>query len=236
MCQCSGQRAAYASLVSFSQGRHIPLQTHRMTQVAIYHQVISHPTIPSTLQSCGSILNSLRLIPGVYIIVGGGTGESLCPVAAVLHYLTIRGMEAGPLFRFSDGWVLTRQRFVSSIRQTLSDLGLDTSLYSGHRFRIGAATTAAAQGISDALIKTMEDGKVWSIQSISSSPNCRCISTSSLTVPLLRVAYYTVLFMYVLYFTILFLGIFSPTLFTCLSYTHILYCACFLSVLPQPCL
>ena len=91
---------------------------------------------------------------GVYIIVGA-TGESLCPVVAVLHYLTIRGMEAGPLFRFSDGRALTRQRFVSSICQALSDLGLDTSPYSGHSFRIGAATTAAAPGISDALIKTM---------------------------------------------------------------------------------
>ena len=55
-----------------------------------------------------------------------------------------------------------------------------------------------------------------------SSPNCCCISTSSLTVPLLRVAYYTVLFMYVCYFTILFLGIFSPTLLTCF-HTHLYF-------------
>ena len=62
MCQCSGQRAAYASLVSFGQGRYVPRQTHRMTRITIDHQVISHPTIPPALQSCGSILNSQRQI------------------------------------------------------------------------------------------------------------------------------------------------------------------------------
>ena len=34
-------------------------------------------------------------------------------------------------------------------------VGIDCSKYSGHSFRIGAATTTAAQGTHDLLIKTM---------------------------------------------------------------------------------
>ena len=85
----------------------------------------------------------------------GATGDCLCQVAAVLQSLAIRGKEAGPLFRSSNGSALIRQNFVSLVHRALSGMGLQTSLYSGHSFRIGAATTVAAQGISDALIKTM---------------------------------------------------------------------------------
>ena len=112
---------------------------------------LSHPSI---LRICIKQSKTDPFRKGVHIIVGA-TGDCLCPVAAVLQYLAIRGKEPGPLFRFSNGSALTRQNFVSSVRRALSGIGLQTSLYSGHSFRIGAATTAAAQGISDALIKTM---------------------------------------------------------------------------------
>ena len=112
---------------------------------------LSHPSI---LRICIKQSKTDPFRKGVHIIVGA-TGDCLCPVAAVLQYIAIRGKEPGPLFRFSNGSALTRQNFVSSVRRALSGIGLQTSLYSGHSFRIGAATTAAAQGISDALIKTM---------------------------------------------------------------------------------
>ena len=150
MCQCSGQHAAYASLVSFGQGTPSDSSYDPSCHLSPGDISSNDPSNPSVLRVNIKQSKTDPFRHGVYIIVGA-TGESLCPVAAVLHYLTIRGMEAGPLFCFSDGRALTRQRFVSP----LSDLGLDTSLYSGHSFRIGAATTAAARGISDALIKTM---------------------------------------------------------------------------------
>ena len=56
---------------------------------------------------------------------------------------------------FCNGSALIRQTFVTSVCRALSAIGLEISLYSGHSFRIGAATTASAQGIGDALIKTM---------------------------------------------------------------------------------
>ena len=80
---------------------------------------------------------------GVSIVIGR-TGGPLCPVAAVLAYLAIRKKGGGPLFRFNNGNALTRERFVTRVREVLKQVGIDQSKYSGHSFRIGAATTAAA--------------------------------------------------------------------------------------------
>ena len=91
---------------------------------------------------------------GVQIVIGR-TGGPLCPVAAILAYMALRGPGDGPLFQFNDGRALTRERFVDQVRKVLQEAGIDQNAYSGHSFRIGAATTAAAQGIQDSLIKTM---------------------------------------------------------------------------------
>ena len=44
---------------------------------------------------------------------------------------------------------LTRDRFVRITRGKLSTAGIEASHYSGHSFRIGAATTASAYGVED---------------------------------------------------------------------------------------
>ena len=85
----------------------------------------------------------------------GRTGTDICPVVALLNYLVIRGMVSGPLFLFRDGTYLTRQAFVRAVRQTLETAGVDQSHYCGHSFQIGAATTAAARGVEDSMIKTL---------------------------------------------------------------------------------
>ena len=41
------------------------------------------------------------------------------------------------------------------VREALLSSGVQVSKYSGHSFRIGAATTAAAVGIEDSVIKTL---------------------------------------------------------------------------------
>lgn len=91
---------------------------------------------------------------GVDIYVGR-TGDSLCPVSAVLSYMVARGKGAGPFFIFQAGTPLTRMRFVAAIREALARFGIDASMFSGHSFRSGAATTAAKQGIGDATIKML---------------------------------------------------------------------------------
>ena len=91
---------------------------------------------------------------GVPIFLGRSQG-GICPVAAMLTYLAVRGMDEGPLFRFADGRPLTRRRLVCHLRDSLRDVGVSCDKFSGHSFRIGAATTAAACGVEDSLIKTL---------------------------------------------------------------------------------
>ncbi len=85
----------------------------------------------------------------------GKTSADLCPVSALLRYLVVRGKKAGQLFMFASGLPLTRQRFVTRVREALQEEGLDEAKYCGHSFRIGAATTAAAKGFEDSVIKML---------------------------------------------------------------------------------
>ena len=63
----------------------------------------------------------------------------------MLFYLASRGITPGPLFRFEDGRPLTS--LVDQLCLALSEASnaVDESRYSGHSFRIGAGTTAAAR-------------------------------------------------------------------------------------------
>ena len=90
---------------------------------------------------------------GVDLYVGR-TFTDLCPVSSLLNYLIIRNTTDGPLFQFRDGRPLTRQRLVTAVREALQQAGIDQSKYCSHSFRIGAATTAAAKGMEDSIIKT----------------------------------------------------------------------------------
>ena len=85
----------------------------------------------------------------------GATGQHLCPVAALLGYLAIQPPVVGPLFLFHDGTTLSKPRLIASLRRVLQEVGVDSSKYSGHSFRIGAATTAAKLGVSNSLIKIL---------------------------------------------------------------------------------
>ena len=83
------------------------------------------------------------------------TDSDLCPVAAILAYMAVRPSSGGAFFVFRDGSYLTRDRLVAAIRRALQSEGVDTRGYTGHSFRIGAATTAALAGIDDAVIKML---------------------------------------------------------------------------------
>ena len=85
----------------------------------------------------------------------GRTNKDLCPLEAILPYLAIRGDKQGFLFQLKDGRPLTKDQFVSRVRKLLHQSGVDPKKYAGHSFRIGAATTASRQGISEATIKML---------------------------------------------------------------------------------
>ena len=88
-------------------------------------------------------------------IILGRTGQSLCPVTAIINYITIRGSEPGLFFQLPQARVVTKSWFVDQIRSILSAIGLPQHLYAGHSFRIGAATTAAMAGVEDSTIQTL---------------------------------------------------------------------------------
>ena len=91
---------------------------------------------------------------GVDVFIGR-TDDDLCPVAAMLAYMVKRGNGPGPFFVFRDGSSLTRPRLVTEVKQALTKAGVDSSRYSGHSFRSGAATTAAERGVEDSVIKML---------------------------------------------------------------------------------
>jgi hypothetical protein len=88
-------------------------------------------------------------------IIALGQGRSpLCPVEAVLSYLSIRGGTSGPLFVRANGVPLTRTFFTERLRTLLSAAGI-AGRYSSHSFRIGAATSAALAGVPEHMIQTL---------------------------------------------------------------------------------
>ena len=100
----------------------------------------------------GSKTDQERVGIDLYI---GKTDNEICPVAAMLAYLAVRGQDDGPLFRLKNGHPLSRQHLVQVLRLSLSAAGMDCSRYSGHSFRIGAATTAMARGVPESTVQTL---------------------------------------------------------------------------------
>ena len=91
---------------------------------------------------------------GVDVFVGR-TEDDLCPVVAVLNYIVQRGEQPGPFFHFSNHTPLTKARFTTKVCDALAAVGVDRTSYSGHSFRIGAATTAAMAGVADSVIQAL---------------------------------------------------------------------------------
>lgn len=82
-----------------------------------------------------------------------GTGQKYCPVQLFLAYLRNRGSQTGNLFLTSAGKPVTRSFFDSQLKTCLQFCQLDSSVYKGHSFRIGAASWDAQNGVPDSLIR-----------------------------------------------------------------------------------
>ncbi|CAC5398778.1 unnamed protein product [Mytilus coruscus] len=81
--------------------------------------------------------------------------SDVCAVFALRNYLKIRPNVAGQLFCHFDGTPITRYQFSGVLKTSLNILGLSQAKYSSHSFRIGAATSAAMNGLSDSEIQAM---------------------------------------------------------------------------------
>ena len=89
------------------------------------------------------------------IIYLGLMAGPICPVKALLVYLSLLGSAPGPLFLSQDGSSLSRSSLVAEVRAALESRGLDVRGFNGHSICIGAATAAAACGMEDSLIQAL---------------------------------------------------------------------------------
>ena len=64
----------------------------------------------------GSKTDQTKIGLNIYI---GRMQNKICPVAAILAYLALRGEDDGPLFRFSDGHPLSPQLLVEKVWSAL---------------------------------------------------------------------------------------------------------------------
>lgn len=124
------------------------------TQLTFRDIAIDNVKSPTLLQVHLKASKTDPFREGVDVYVGK-SGNDICPISAMSAYLSSRGGQDGPLFLFEDGTFLTKDRFVSAVREALKLIGIDPSKYSGHSFRRGAATTAQSRGISDVTIKML---------------------------------------------------------------------------------
>ena len=85
----------------------------------------------------------------VTISLSPSTSTEICPVRALNEFTQRFKHTSGPLFSFLSGAPVSHSYVVSNLKSALQFCGLDTKLYKGHSFRIGAATEAAKLGLSE---------------------------------------------------------------------------------------
>ena len=88
------------------------------------------------------------------------SGHSVCPFTAVITLWRNRTPRSqrtpdAPIFVLEDGKQPTRAWVVQRLRSVAEQLGLPRDSLSGHSFRKGGATSLAAAGVPDSVIKTM---------------------------------------------------------------------------------
>ena len=115
---------------------------------------VDNPTAPTAISIMIKKSKTDQGRKGVKVFIGK-TSDDLCPVTALLSYLALRGAEPGPLFCWESGISLSKSKFVEHVRDGLKKAELPASDYSGHSFRIGAATTVAVMDLEDSAIQTL---------------------------------------------------------------------------------
>ncbi len=93
-----------------------------------------------------------RTQKGVTITLDPIPQHPLCPVRAMKQYLSVRPPGPESAFIHMDHTALTRYQFQAVLKKTLAHSGHPTDDYSSHSFRIGAATSAAMNGVKQELI------------------------------------------------------------------------------------
>ena len=133
-----------------------PEKLLRRGQVTFFHQAGQTPYMRLWLfRSKGD-----RFFEGVPIFVPAYTpNPRYCPVTWMRALFRVTRTpttsSTDPLFRFPNGRLVLRQRFVRWLKIQLKIIGIDPSQYSGHSLRIGAAVSAARRGMDETLIQRL---------------------------------------------------------------------------------
>jgi len=128
-----------------------------VTSTAKSNNVLQVSQLAITSSGCTVVFYAYKHYQGppVTLAIPAHTDPLFCPVKAMRMYLALRGNSPGPLFVFPGGTPVSKSFFGEQLKKSLSWAGLPTTCYKGHSFRIGAATTAAMQGVSDEEIQRM---------------------------------------------------------------------------------
>ncbi|CAC5420125.1 unnamed protein product [Mytilus coruscus] len=149
--------------IAYKVGELIAYQKHASTQ----SHALDYKDIKINLSSIEIRLRSSKTdqcCTGTTIVIDDRPGD-VCAVFALRNYLKIRPNVAGQLFCHFDGTPITRYQFSGVLKKSLNVLGLSQGKYTSHSFRIGAATSAAMNGLSDSEIQTMGRWKSDSFRS-----------------------------------------------------------------------
>ena len=92
--------------------------------------------------------------PPQVISIPSQADRTICPVEAMQNFAGARPNGAATLFCHFDTSPLTRAQFTGVLSKALDFVGV-TGQFGSHSFRIGAATTAAMQGVPDDQIQEM---------------------------------------------------------------------------------
>lgn len=82
-------------------------------------------------------------------------GSIICPITAMRNYLSIRQSDSPYLFVLEGGTPLHRTVFNTQLKLALSYVGIPTTNFTSHSFRIGGATNALLSGYSMAQIQQL---------------------------------------------------------------------------------
>ena len=118
--------------------------------VSFYPSLVCPQHIVVTLKS--SKTDFSRRDQSVVIAKAPGT---VCAVSAMQQFFLTTRPSRGPLFSFRSGRILTRSAVICLLRDAARCTGLLYHSLKGNSFRIGAASTAAAAGLPDWLIKVL---------------------------------------------------------------------------------
>ena len=93
--------------------------------------------------------------PIVLTLAANYFNPQLCPVRALKTFTSLYQHKSGPLFTFKSGHPVSHSFVAAQLKHAIEFIGLDSSKYLGHSFRIGAATEATKNGLPENVIQQL---------------------------------------------------------------------------------